>query len=410
MSGLARVIRCLGIGGMILACHGYTFAEVFPGIDVFLSGHTHLVKGSRVGLITNQTGKTLSGEATVDAMLRHPDIQLVALFAPEHGIRGVRAAGEKVDNSVDEASGLPVYSLYGGGDRRPSPIAMDQVDVLVYDIQDVGSRAYTYVWSLAEMMAFAGQQGKRVVVLDRPNPLGCETIDGPITESKWLSFIGLYPVPRVYGLTVGELAQFLNQEHDLSCKLVVIPMVGYRRDLVWRDLGWVWTPPSPNIPSPESAVCFAATGTIGTLGTVHIGIGTSWPFQLVGAPWLDSAAFARKLNSKQLPGVQFETKAFVPERGLFKGERVEAVFLNVTDPGRFWPATTETTVLEVLLSDYSTKFEIPKGRANGFDRATGTSTVREALYQGKSANSIRSSWKLDQLAFTARRLPYLLYK
>lgn len=380
--------------------------QVQMGVDVFLEHHTQLVAGARVGLITNPTGRTRTGETTIDALRQHPAVNLVALFAPEHGIKAREEAGKRIgDTQLDD---LPVFSLYGGGSKRPKPAALAQVDVLIYDIQDVGSRAYTYIWSLAEVMAAAAERDKRVIVFDRPNPLGGMTVDGPVTEEKWLSFIGLYPVPRVYGLTVGELARYLNREHALACSLSVIPMAGYQRTTRWQEVEREWVAPSPNIPSPESAVCFPATGTIGTLGTLHIGIGTETPFQLVGAPWVNAEKTARALNAQQLPGVRFRAMTFVPEKGLFRNKEVQAVFLDVEDPIAFHPTRTEVEMLAHFIAQYP-EFKIPQDRYDRFDKAMGTSTIREALLRGDAAQHIWSQWSEQLANFSAARQKYLLY-
>lgn len=415
----ARDIRCSSFVvqlGCILSGICFVFvlltvpasaSQVQMGVDVFLSSYTHLVQGLRVGLITNPTGRTTTGMSTVDALQRHPDVNLVALFAPEHGIEAQVEAGKHVSDS--RLGNLPVFSLYGGGGKRPKKAALDKVDVLVYDIQDVGSRAYTYIWSLAEVMAAAAEYDKRVIVLDRPNPLGGLTVDGPVSEEKWLSFIGLYPVPRVYGFTVGELARYLNREHAIGCVLTVVPMVGYKRNMRWADISDDWVPPSPNIPSPESAVCFAATGTIGTLGTLHIGIGTEMPFQVVGAPWVNAEATARALNLMRLPGVRFRPMTFVPEKWLFRGNKVGAVFLDVVDPVRFQPTRTGVAMLAHFVATYP-EFKIPKDRYEGFDRAMGTSKVREAILRGDDARKIWTRWSQQVLDFSMERQKYLLYR
>ena len=382
------------------------------GVDVFMRGHTELLKGHRVGLVTNQTGVDARGVPTIDLLHNHPGINLVALFSPEHGIRGKVAAGERVSDDVDRRTGLRINSLYGANGHRPSPEMLAGVDTLVYDIQDVGSRAYTYIWSLAEVMAACGTLGKTVVVFDRPNPLGGNVVDGPIVEKKWLSFIGLYPIPRVYGMTVGELARYLNAEYDLNCRVVVIPMAGYRRDMSWKDTGLTWLPSSPNIPTPESAVGFAATGTIGTLNGLHIGIGTRWPFQFVGAGWLDAVKSAAVLNRYNLPGVTFVPISFVAESGSQKGKTVNAVFLQVDDPTRFLPTTTETIILDHLTQTYPNNFKWPTDAKvrSGFDKATGTSSLRESLERGVEVQTIRNGWKADIDQFKARRQRYLIYR
>ena len=375
------------------------------GVDVFLENHTHLVADARVGLITNPTGRTATGITTVNALKQHPDVNLVALFALEHGIKAKAKAGEHVrDTQLDS---LPVYSLYGS--RRSLKSALDKIDVIIYDIQDVGSRAYTYIWSLAKIIAAAGEHDKRVIVLDRPNLLGGLTIDGPISEKKSLSLIGgLYPVPRAYGLTVGELARYLNREHTLACSLTVIPMEGYQRNMRWTDIGRNWVPPSPNIPSPQAAICFAATGTMGELGTLHIGIGTDMPFQIVGAPWINAEKTARDLNAMQLPGVQFQPITLVPDTWLFRNQKVEAIFLHITDPIALRPTRTEISILAHLVATYP-EFKIPKDRYSRFDHPMGTSTVREALLKGEDAQQIWEQWEGELEKFYVVREKYLLY-
>ncbi len=398
------ILRWLFLIGFL--CPVYcTAAPVQMGVDVFLHGYTHLVKGVRVGLITNPTGRTATGLSTIEALQRHPAVNLKALFALEHGIDGKIEAGEQVK---DEKYGdLPVYSLYGGQHRREG---LNRIDVLIYDVQDVGSRAYTYIWSLTQMMADAAAMQKKVLVLDRPNPLGGLTVDGPIAEEKWLSLIGLYPVPRTYGMTVGELARYINQEQGIHCQLTVVPMAGYRRNMRWEELRRKWIPSSPNIPSPASAICFAATGTIGTLGTLHIGILTETPFQLVGAPWANAEVTARALTEMKLPGVRFRPMTFVPKRGLFRGQKVQGVFLDVFDPIRFQPARTEVAMLWHFLKQYPQSFNIPQNRYDQFDKAMGTSLVREALLRGDDLRQIWMRWAPEVLAFSQKRQPYLLYR
>lgn len=386
-------------------------AAFMLGVDVFLAGYTKLMAGKRVGLITNQTGCNGAGTPTIDLLYRHPDVKLVALFAPEHGIRGRVQAGAAVPKMVDSRTGVPVYSLYGSNDHRPEKVVLDGIDVLIYDIQDVGSRAYTYIWSMAEAMAAAGETGKEFVVFDRPNPLGGHTIDGPVTEPQWLSFIGLYPIPRVYGMTVGELARYLNGEHGLNCRrLTVIPMAGYTRDMPWHNVGMRWVPPSPNIPSPESAVTFAATGTIGTLGCMFIGIGTPYAFQVVGAPWIKARWSAEKLNARKLPGVTFKPVSFAPPDGPFGTERIEAVLLKITDTTRFWPATTELVILDHLARHYRGRFRWRRDKLNSFDKAMGTSRVRQAVETGRPVAEIVRRWGEEQQVFRAKRKKYLIYE
>ncbi len=387
-------------------------ARVYSGLEVFLSRYTDIVAGKRVGLITNPTGVDANLNATVDIFRQHPRINLVALFAPEHGIRGDVRAGEHVKGGRDAQTGLPVHSLYGSGGHRPSREALSQIDVLVYDIQDVGSRAYTYIWHLAECMSAAAESGKTVIVLDRPDIFGGQVVDGPVAEKKYLSFIGLYPVPRVYGMTVGELARYLNTEEGIRCKLQIVPMLNFRRGLSWRDTGLPWVPTSPHIPSPEAALCFAATGTIGEIGCVSIGIGYTLPFQAVAAPWMDADRTASELNGLQLPGVRFKPIHYKPFYAAYAEKNIQGVQIHVTDPAMFRPTTTEVAIICHLRDSYpgSSRFVWRQDKHAIFDKAMGTSSVRRMLQGGIPYRRIAASWEVPLSEFRTKREKYLIYK
>jgi uncharacterized protein YbbC (DUF1343 family) len=384
--------------------------RVMPGVDVLLKGYSHLLKGKRVALLTNQTGKTAAGVTTIDALHQHPDISLQVLFSPEHGIRGKVEAGEHIGDSVDRRTGIPIVSLYGKNGHRPPADWMRRLDIVIYDIQDVGSRAYTYIWSMAKAMEASAEFGTTLMVLDRPNPLGGGAADGPVMEDKWRSFIGMYAIPRTYGMTCGELARYFNHEERVRCNLVVIPMAGYTRAMTWHHTGLKWTAPSPNIPNVESAMCFPATGTIGTLGQLDIGIGTNVAFQIVGAPWLDARAMADHLTRCRLPGVTFEAISFVAKKGGNKGKTVNAVKLNVTSPHQFRPSTTEVLMLNYLHRLYPSKVYFQKEKVNMFDKANGTSDIRIGLQASKSSTSIINRWAPGLDDFHKRRRPYLIYE
>ncbi len=382
------------------------------GLEVFLDGYTHLVQGKRVALLTNQTGRDAQGRSTIDLLYRHPNVRLVKLFAPEHGIRGKLEAGEFFgSDTADRQTGLPIVSLYAGaGGFRPRKEHLADVDVLIYDIQDVGSRAYTYIWSLVEAMTACGEHDVAVIVLDRPCPFGANTIDGPLCNPRIKSLLTRFPLPRVYGMTVGELAAYFNRMHKLKCHLTVIPMAGYRRGMRFEATGLKWTASSPNIPNLNAARCFPATGTIGVTGQVHIGIQTNGPFQLVGAPWLRSSAAARDLNKLKLPGVLFGAASFRSVRGLFKGKIVHAVLLRITHAAKLRPATTELAILLYLTRRYPRKFRWEEGRRQAFDRAMGTSSVRQAIERGDSLETILKRWAKQQAIFKKDRKRYLIYK
>jgi len=383
--------------------------RVYSGLEVFLANYTNYVAGKRVGLATNPTAIDFKGRHIVDLLKADKRINLVCLFAPEHGIRGEIAAGKVVPDMKDPKSGLPVYSLYGGKDHRPTKKQLDQIDVMLFDMQDVGSRAYTYVWHMAEIMSACAEAGKQVIVLDRPNPLGGEVVDGPITEKQYLSFIGLYQVPRVYGMTMGEMASYLNKEEGINCGLIVIPMANYRRGMSFKDTGLPWVKPSPNISTPDAACCFAATGTIGELKSLNIATGTPLAFQVVSTGWINAEAAAEELNAYGLPGV-----VFAPVKGSVRkfdgsgSEELNGVQLRIVSPKVFKPATTELAIMCYLKSRYPEKFNCAPGAEKGFDKAMGTSSVRLGVMSGASWKSIAAKWNQPIEAFKAKRAKYLI--
>lgn len=386
--------------------------RVYSGLEVFLSpqsGYTKFIEGKRVGLATNQTAVDFQKRHIADLLKADKRVNLVCLFAPEHGIRGEIEAGKVVPDMKDPRTGLPVYSLYGGKDHRPTKKQLDQIDVMLFDMQDVGSRAYTYVWHMAEIMSACAEAGKTVIVLDRPNPLGGEVVDGPVTETRFLSFIGLYPVPRVYGLTMGEMALYLNAEERINCDLKVIPMANYRRGMAFSETGLPWIPPSPNIPTPDSACCFAATGTIGELKTLNIAVGTPLSFQVVSAPWMNAQTAAEELNALRLPGVNF-----IPVTGSVRKLKgpgavdLSGVQMQLTSVKSFKPATTELAVMCYLKSRYPEKFNCMQGQEGIFDKSMGTSDVRLSVFKGQSYQTIAARWKPGVEQFKAKRAKYLI--
>lgn len=406
--------RTLLVATLLLAGLGWSASaraadRVYVGVEVFLAHYTNLVKGKRVGLVTNPTGVDGQRRATVDLLRRHPEVNLVALFAPEHGIRGDIPAGAPVPGGRDRISGLPVFTLYGGKDHKPPPQGLALIDVMIFDIQDVGSRAYTYIWHMAECMSGCAAAGKSFIVLDRPNVYGAQVVDGPVTEQKYLSFIGLYPVPRVYGMTAGELARYLNTEHHLGCQLTVIPMLNYRRGMHWRQTGLPWVPTSPNVPTPEAAYCFAATGTIGEMSCLNIGLGSDRPFQMVGAAWLDAPRRAAELNALGLPGVRFVPFRQRPQRGMFAGQDIGALWLQVTNPATFRPATTEVAMISLLRRAYPGQVRVPTDKAAVFDKAMGTASVRRGLEAGTDWRALVAAWNPALQVFLAKRQKYLIY-
>ena len=382
---------------------------VMPGVDVLLREKIDLVAGKRVGLITNPTGFTADLRSTVDALAQDPRVKLVALFGPEHGVRGDMKGGQKVENFVDPKTGIPVYSLYGKV-RKPTPEMLKNVDVLVFDIQDIGVRPYTYIYTMALSMEAAAEKGIPFLVLDRPNPMGGLLVEGPMLREAFKSFIGLYPIPYVHGMTAGELARLFNEEFGIGCDLTVVTMKGWHRSMFFRDTGLLWIPASPHVPRAESCFWVAATGGFGELGTISEGVGTPLPFELCGAPWVDGERLARALNAEKLPGVFFRPVYFRPYYFRFKDELCGGVQIHITDFRTFRPMKTQIHILTALRDLFPEHdFFAASGRLLSFDRAMGSDEVRKAIAEGKSAEEILVSWQKEVEQFKSLRSKYLLY-
>ena len=369
-----------------------------PGVDVLLES-PGLLQGRRIGVVTHAAGITSAGEPTWAVLRRDPRFQVTALFAPEHGLAGTVPAGRPVPDGNGD---VPVFSLYGRT-RRPTPAMLAHVDVFLVDLQDVGARAYTYASTMALVMQAAREAGKPVVVLDRPNPMGGLHLDGPVLAPPYQSFIGLYPIPLVHGMTIGELAQLFNGLFDIGADLTVVPMRGWTRRMTWQETGLPWVRPSPNIPTMLTPFYYAATGVLdGT--TLSAGVGTDTPFQLVHSPWLDGVRLAARLNAARLPGVVFEPHALQPE------EPPRAVRLVVTDPLRFRPATTAVHILVETRRLHGPLLEfVPRGGRYMFDLVWGTNSVRKAIERGAPAWAIVARWEAELRRFQMLRSPYLLY-
>ncbi|MDR7556785.1 MAG: DUF1343 domain-containing protein [Armatimonadota bacterium] len=369
-----------------------------PGVDVLL-GSPGLLQGRRIGLVTHAAGVTSTGEPTWAVLRRDPRFLVTALFAPEHGLTGTLPAGQPVPDGNGD---LPVFSLYGRT-RRPTPAMMAHIDLFLIDLQDVGTRAYTYASTMALVLQAAKDAGKPVVVLDRPNPMGGLHLDGPVLEPPYQSFIGLYPIPLVHGMTIGELAQLFNGLFDIGADLTVIPMRGWTRRMTWQETGLPWVRPSPNIPTMLTPFYYAATGVLdGT--TLSAGVGTDAPFQLIHSPWLDGARLAARLNAVGLPGVVFDPYALRGE------DPPRAVRLVVTDPLGFRPATTAVHILVETRHLHGPLLAfVAQGGRYRFDYVWGTSGVREAIDRGAPAWAIVARWDAELRRFQMLRSPYLLY-
>ncbi len=384
-----------------------TTRVVRPGIDVLLTDSIHLVEGRRVGLITNHSGIDAAGVSSIDRLFTHPNIELVALFAPEHGIRGAAEAGEEVSSEVDLATGLPVHSLYGET-LRPTPESLEGIEVLLFDIQDIGSRYYTYVSTMALAMEAAGEAGIPFVVLDRPNPIGGLMVQGDVLDPAFSSFVGRYPIPMRHGMTPGELARLFTARFGVEVDLSVVPVDGWSRDMLFPDTGLPWRAPSPNMPDVTSALNYP--GTCLFEGTnMSVGRGTERPFQWIGAPWLDGDVMALNLSTLKLPGVVFHPARFTPLRpgdGKFDGVEVGGVRLEITDSATYDPTRTAVALLVEARQASGDAWE---WNASHFDRLAGTQALRAGVEAGESMDEITAAWPDKLRDFLEIRDPILLY-
>ena len=385
------------------------FAQVKPGIEVLREGEFACLKGKRVGLVTNPTGVDKQLTSTVDILFDAPDVQLVALYGPEHGVRGDIPAGEKVENQKDAKTGLPVYSLYGKT-RKPTPEMLQNVDVLVYDIQDIGCRSYTFISTLGLLMQAAAEQNKEVVVLDRPNPLGGNKVEGSGVSEGYFSFVSQFDIPYIYGLTCGELAKYLNQE--IGCQLTVIPMQGWERSMKFEDTGLPWVPTSPQIPCTAAALLYPATGIIGEMGFLNIGVGYTLPFQVMAATWANAVQLTDALNAKNLPGIAFRPIVFKPLFGSLKGQNVQGVQIFITDYDKARLSEIQFHVIEVMHQLYPayTLFSAETEKRNGmFDKVCGTNYIRQQFGKNYQADDILSYWRNNEQEFKEKTAPFYLY-
>lgn len=393
---------------------------VKTGIEVLRDREFEGLKGKRVGLVTNPSGVDRYLNSTVDILYNAPGVELVALYGPEHGVRGDVYAGGHVTDTKDEATGLPVYSIYGST-RKPTPEMLEGIDVMVYDIQDVGVRSYTFISTLGLVMEACAEKDIEVMVLDRPNPLGGNKIEGCYVESGFFSFVSQYEIPYVYGLTVGELAVMINEEGmnrgqkgnqaPAHCKLTVIPMEGWTRDMLYEDTALPWVLPSPNIPFKETPMYYAAAGVCGELyGFMNIGIGYTLPFQVFGATWLDPEKLKSRLDSYSLPGVSFRTIYFKPFSGSQKGQLVKGLQYFFTDYESARITETQFYVMQAVAELYPDKkaFEIISGYGL-FDKVCGTDYVRTEFQKRYDFTDIKDYWRKDEEAFRELSQRYYIY-
>lgn len=395
---------------------GEETVAVKPGIEVLRASGFAALDGKRVGLITNPTGIDNNLRTTIDILAEAENVKLTALFAPEHGVRGDYTAGESVANEVDKKTGVPVYSLHGRT-RKPTPEMLKDVDVLVYDIQDIGCRSYTFISTMGLAMEAAARDGKEFMVLDRPNPLGGERVEGNLVEPGRESFVGQFPIPYVYGLTPGELATYLNEKGLVTSggkkvRLTVVPMEGWHRDMTFAETGMPWVLPSPHIPTPEAALLYPATGIMGELDYVSIGVGYTLPFSLTGAPWIDAQQLADRLNALSLDGIEFRPMYYKPYYAKFKGENLAGVQIYAHD----WAQAPLSLLQFYIMQELATLYPTHKAFATAtqaklkmFDMVCGSARIRQQFVRSYKVDDIYGLWMDEAKAFKAESLKYYLY-
>ena len=423
-SGCLRSCRlAASVAAFMLLCvsvTAYASDPVLTGLEVLQERNFVGLTGKRVGLVTNPSGVDRNLRSTIDILYNAPGVELVALYGPEHGVRGDVYAGGKVSDSVDDRTGLPVYSLYGPT-RKPEPEMLEGIDVMVYDIQDTGARSYTFISTLGLVMEACAEQGIEVMVLDRPNPLGGNKIEGSYVEPGYFSFVSQYRIPYIYGLTVGELAMLINEEglncgqtgrqQPARCRLTVVPMKGWHRDMLYQDTGLPWVLPSPNIPSADSPQYYCAAGICGELyGFLNIGIGYTLPFQVFAEEWIDAERLKSLLDSYGIPGVSFRTIYFKPLSGRTAGRLVQGVQYFFTDYDAAPVTLVQFYVMQAVAALYPDRkpFETATG-VGLFDKVCGSDHIRKTFGARYMVSDIIGFWNRDVSDFRKISSRYHLY-
>src|SRR5687768_12884869 len=384
-----------------------TDSVVRPGIETFLADVPARLRGKRVALLTNQTAVDRERRTDIDLIAAHPQLKLVALLAAEHGIRGTVAPGEFIQDTVDQKTGVPVHSLYKSEDRGPTPEMLKDVDVLVYDLQEVGGRTWTYVSTMALTMQAAKRKGIPFVVLDRPNPIGGEIVEGALLDPKFKSFVGMYPIPARHGMTVGELAKLFNEKYGIGCDLIVARVANWRRSQWQDETGLPWVNPSPNLRSLAALTSYPGSVYFeGTTLTEGRG-GSPRPYEEIGAPWLDSPTLAAAMNARALPGVRFDTSTFTmqPKAGKHPGQTIRAIRFVVTDRKTYRPVRTSLLLIDEIRRRHPKDF----AWTATIDRLTGSDRVRRAIEEGWLPRLLEE-WDREAAEFERSRAPYLLYQ
>lgn len=399
----------------ILLCYA-TFAQpiVKTGIEVLRDNNFEILKGKKFGLVTNPTGVDSNLKSTIDILFESKVGELVALFGPEHGVRGDYPAGEYVGFYKDRQTGLPVYSLYGKT-RKPSSEMLKGIDAIIYDIQDIGCRSYTYISTMGLLMEAAAENNIEVIVLDRPNPLGGNRIEGNYAEPDFISFVSQFKIPYVYGLTCGELANYLNSEgllkDGIKCKLTVVPMEGWKRDMTFEETGLEWVPTSPHVPHKDSPFYYVASGILGELDVISIGVGYTLPFQTFAAEWINGSELAKKMNELNLAGVVFRPITYKPYYAVSKGESISGVQIHITDFKKVNLTEIQFYFMQVHNSLYPDKdiFGLSKNRYDMFDKVSGSDNIRKLFMKNYKFEEIKDYLDKNIEEFRTKIKNYLLY-
>jgi uncharacterized protein YbbC (DUF1343 family) len=412
MNRLSALLVLLSVACAPAATTSGLTAGVRPGLEILVADPPGVLEGKRVGLITNHTAIDRRGTSAIDLLNVAEDFELVALYSPEHGIRGIETG--PVASTIDERTGLPIHSLYGET-RHPTPEMLEGVEALVFDIQDIGTRQYTYISTMALAMQAAAKKGIPLVVLDRPNPIGGVAVEGNILEPAFSTFVGIYPIPVRHGMTVGELARLFDEEFGIGADLTVVPVEGWRRNMWFDETGLPWVNPSPNIRRLEAAIHYP--GTVFFEATnLSEGRGTDLPFEQTGAPWLDAEAIAAEMNRMQLAGVRFEAVRFPvsADARKFPGETLSGVRLVLTDREVYQPVRASLLLIDAIRRRHPDEFEwrgtnVREPHLLTIERHGGTDRLRRAFEAGTLRDLLRE-WEQDEARFRAQRQPYLLYR
>ena len=388
--------------------------RIKTGLEVLKEQNFKILEGKRVGLITNPTGVDNDLKSTIDILHEAKNVKLVALFGPEHGVRGDVHAGDHVDNSNDPSTGVPVYSLYGKT-RKATPEMLKDIDVLVYDIQDIGCRSFTYISTMGLAMEAAAENNIEFVVLDRPNPVNGLKIEGNVVEDGYYSFVSQFKIPYVYGLTCGELAMMLNNENMLKkqCKLHVVKMKGWKRKMDYTQIGLQWVPASPHIPHAHSAEFYPVSGILGELGYMSIGVGYTIPFQMFAAEWIKADEFAAKMNSLNLPGIKFRPIHLNPFYAVGQGKNLQGVQVHITDYKKAALSEIQFYIMQEIAELYPDKAVFNNAdnkRFNMFDKVSGSDQIRLRFAKNNRFEDIKDYWYKDVESFKKLSKKYYLYK